>query len=512
MSPLHEIQAHDCKHLFLTDHVQEIISDIQSIQNSLNANGWSLEQNTTKICRLNEVKRNFNFSDEQKEAVQKAFTELLVTICTTEANHDWPPTIMEEFDTPTKEQAFITLTEQNPLLLYEKWQQIDCCQKLHMEQGFLHSLKQHIPFFELEEEIQRLNHNTSIAFETIRDAFEAVLHRIHEINKKCGIPPHFYTVSSSESKNSLSLFITERTKHAGPQEILGLLSLLHKNYFCGTNALLHDLFVHAKEKYPLIERLLTSYPMGNIKNIDTPFLTPEGATHIVQNILRKKSFEDLFFPPVFHIDQLSMHLSSFATSDKTKGVFLFTFSHDPSHFSPLIAEKEEYSINIFSSDSIYKGIQRPFTKMILEKIDLLPFKKELYVFPKTRQHDMFSCPLFAINDIAAAVGIMKRDSLGSFFHSLLQSTDVTSGYVGTIPVHKVHKLPANMLKLTQSSSQIKKAEQSADSVKKISLQSFITNNSFFVYNQRRRTHDLMNLSAAQMGALSVYHLFEECLR
>lgn len=416
-----------------------------------------------------------------------------------------------QLDTETTKQILFEIATKNPFILFEQWHALP-----PLDDSDRVLLQQQIPFFELQRIIHTLNQESTDPFHTIQETLTTLLQSLHEINTNSPLPYCFYkSVNEGENEITLSTVIKKIASQCTSQELLFLVTLLHDNYFCGTNNLLHALYLEAVKKYPALNDLTIPFEMDLHRNTHTPLITAQSAHRIVTKKLHKLGLEHIVeHPQVIYIDNLENEVQRFQESSSQKAVFLINFKEGlQGHYSPLILEKKESILHIFNSDSVYSWAEH-FTEKIIAKLKKLPFKTELYTLPETsaRQSDIYSCPVFSINDIKEAAKLMQPSEGGSFIDYVQ-----LHGHIQTVgEVHQVHSLPIGMIKMTQSLSKLEKLDlQSATFRRKglhVSLDRYVHERTYVVYDPVRMIHHKANMSSACKAAVYFQKALQEAIK
>lgn len=403
-----------------------------------------------------------------------------------------------QFDEETSRQLYHEIAASNPTIIYDN-------RRSSLAQD--ERLRQQVPFFQLDERLTRLNSNSELSPAQIQEGLSSILKEFHQLNKQYAIPRSFYECEWSLPTPPLLKLIEKIAKQGTQQDLVSLVTLLQTNFFCATNQLLSGVFFFAKQRYPELNELVTTYSMRDQRVASVSALSAEA---LVAAKVAKKGLEGIVaHPSVIYINHLQKKIQEFKDSKQQKAVFLINFSEGKQgHYSPLILEKQGAVIKAFNSDSVHTG-RMPFTEMIIQKLADLKFM-ELYVVPKAeeRQHDFFSCPIFSIGDISAALTIMSRGE--SFFDYLLS--------LGTPQkvqdVYEVHSLPIEMMKMTQSLSRIQQLSSSIFPSKSgsVPIGTYVAEKTYIFYDTAQDKYRRVNATAAMKAGTYFRRILEKCIQ
>ncbi len=392
-------------------------------------------------------------------------------------------------------------TENFPTFTFTHWSKIETLQ-LVTETEFL---KAKNPFFQLEKRIKRLKECKTYRFPLIQKEFEGILQDLHELNKKHGIPFKLDRVTKKIAQQ------------CDGKELIELTRLIRENYFDKSIFLLGEVCERAIDLYPQLKSYvqLTFYEYTDLY---VPLLTKEGIHYIIEEKLRKKSIKQIFCPKPFDLSELEEQVQQFQNSSCTEAVFILEFEFSSLfHYSPLIFEKDKDTLKILISDSLSADEDEEDEEeedcaiAILKSCEKLPFKNEIYFFSEQRQFDSFSCPIFTIKDIFAAISIYEKKEQ-RFIEFLKNNSTITLGILSQSNVHKISVPPPSMMKLTQSMSKISGLAQSVlyKRNKELTLNEYIEENSFYLEkeNSGSKIFKKANLTAPRKSAA----YFEKFLR
>jgi hypothetical protein len=410
----------------------------------------------------------------------------------------------------------LEILKKNPIALYELWDKLPFSRERREE------LKAKTPLFDLERKIDEVSTHSSESFSVQQEKLRDILSQLHELNQKSGVPFSFYRpgTNSPEEKPNLATFVRQLTERCSGEELVTLTSLLIENYFCGTNILLSALYEGAIVAFPHLKDSISLHKMVEVGSSfypQTPFLTPSG----VQNSIERKWLKhrlggSLSVPQVTTLENLGPLLQFFLTSSQTKAAFIVQINYyEIEHFTSLIGEKHGDSVSLFIPDSIFPE-QRDFTEILVTYLALQPFKSSLYITDITRQYDVFSCPIFSINDCVELAKLLKSErSLAEYFeHDARVAQDSIRG----IQIQKVKSLPISMMKMTQSLSKVKKLFESSPLLtieskgEQMSIERYIARQSYFRYDLLEKYHVLSNYGAAKKAAKYFQHILEQVVR
>ncbi len=394
-------------------------------------------------------------------------------------------------------QILTSVAEANPTILYNSWNTI----KELVDSNLLMILKEKIPFFKIEERMNSLQGKIYHSFSSCHSELEAILHELHELNKRASIPlqlaPLIHTIVSESSD----------------QEILDLMHMLNEYFYSETFFLFSEICEEAIERAPLFKTYVNMNEIDEIGSL--PLISSQGVFHTLQEKIKKKGISDVFFPPAFYIDSLQKMVMDFYSTKKAKGIFIICFSESMNgHLSPLFIEREGRKLKILNSDSVYSG-GAEFTEEILEQLGELPYQMELYVLPQKRQNDDFSCRTFTITDSSYAIKTYSEGN-SSFIDNIKKESQIEVTTIKSLQVNKLLRPPIPMLKILQSMKKIKELGETTLLRKGqlISLREYVKDHSFFVEAVENGSiiYKAVNTTAQRKACKYLEQLFEYALK
>lgn len=286
---------------------------------------------------------------------------------------------------------------------------------------------------------------------------QEILHLLHDISKRESIPDNaIQGFSVSFYFRSLEECVENLVKRTSIEQLHTLCSLLNREFCPETYRLQNILYLRAKELDPHIQDLISPILLPDTYR---PILSlnVHGAQSIATQKIAQRSL-GVTSVETYSACDLDVVLNAFYETGQKRDFFLVSF--DPTlqagHFSPLIVEREGDFVHILSSDSVLWG-SLPFTELVTSQMKNLPFPHRLYIVTEPRQHNSFTCSIFAIEDMNEVAKIMKRE--GSFFtyyqrriaEAHQEELKPLREEDGNIPLEL---LPLGMLKMTESLSRV----------------------------------------------------------
>lgn len=454
----------DQKKLF--DIYNSCIGSIEQYNTAFKIERFPLEERKHLLIKLAETTNNFLFDREMWESFK--------------------------FDKKTSAELLPILTsrviERNPLLLYEQFSQ------LVLPEAEKDKLKKQIPFFDLERRINALG--TEAPSET-KENLRTLLHELHEINKKSGLPESIWQEQIWSTPTSLLSSkvtkIIESCTSLG--ELLELSQMFNQKFFCGTTVFQKAVCRQAIK----LEKKIESYLKIALAGEGTTVLLSQQAMYKLTEQKIKTRLTNVTIPQVTYIRHIAQEIQKFYSSKKPYGFFLINFYGESfgGHYSPLIVERRGDVLHILNSDSVYKGAA-PFTEQIIGELKKLSpeTKIKVYFVPDQRQFDCASCPIFSMGDLTEAAKIIQSGK--SFFDHLPK--EIVDSHSSQVSV-PFKQLPLGMIRMTQSLTAITHLAQRSFSIRrrgqerKIQLNQYLDEKSYYMF-EKNHGHKKRNLAAS----------------
>ncbi len=269
-----------------------------------------------------------------------------------------------------------------------------------------------------------------------------------------------------EMLKEINSLITPFCKETEDTNLILILKMLSNSIFSEST----QLFVK------VLTRILTVHPDLHPYFSETdedPIITPLGVGKILtffesdygfpKGALSSKTIEEL--PKI--LDEIILSLD-----DKiVKG---FVISNPPidldPHLTPLFIVKNGTRVNIFISDSRGHNpacrSEKPYLceslKTLIQYCEDHPQywdKLSVYSYIGIRQRDYVSCPVFSIFDLKALLEryLCEAEDIFDFFKRISSPKSISSevSSISELPIFEVDTLPPEMMKITQSYSQIR---------------------------------------------------------
>jgi hypothetical protein len=283
---------------------------------------------------------------------------------------------------------------------------------------------------------------------------------------------------TSQQKAFLNERISAIKAGASPKELLMLIKLLAEFIFFDSMGYFIDVLRTLRSQVPEIENYLYEDPYG--EPLDGPMLRPLAVQTLIQ------FFEDKFkYPPGVlscqPLSSLSGLVEEMIRSGEDGGCRGWTVwndlqTYDP-HIVPVFAFRAKGKVNLFIFDSVghtlrgspeEHSISASLRCLIDRFKDTQQIADHIIVHSYKEQRQMASsgCSIFSLLDLKNLLErhLHKHESLSEFYQG--QSGDFEPRLIteqlgaGELPVYELNILPPEMMKVTQSLSQINRYRMS----------------------------------------------------
>lgn len=268
---------------------------------------------------------------------------------------------------------------------------------------------------------------------------------------------------------------------ASIEDIVELLQILSKNLNCYSLKFFKD----------ALEELLSKSSCAHLSKyliLENLKLTPLGVSELLKFFEIKYSFPIDCIICLGHKELLKLieEIATLPNDDLTRGFIVYDSSGDDFHFSPVFLQKKGGKIRILITDSmgqdyyVFKDgktegclVFREIVHFLNENAYRFSFPFEIYTLKSLRQRDKGSCSLFSLLDIK---NIFQRKDVRDIFEFINvngQSNPILKDFNPRLQVFEFIYLPPDMMRETQSLSQLSEYERKSPAFRAFSPLAFI---------------------------------------